>query len=91
MKYKKIIIEGKVQGIGFREFIRKEASKIGGVAGYVKNMKNGNVEVVVSGIPEKVNLLSKACKKGPFLADIKKVSEEEVEIDEEYDAFFVKF
>ena len=49
MKYKKILILGRVQGVGFRDFLRREVSLIGGLVGYAKNLKDGNVEIVVSG------------------------------------------
>ncbi|MEM4337089.1 MAG: acylphosphatase [Candidatus Woesearchaeota archaeon] len=89
--YKKIIISGKVQNVGFREFLRREASKIGGLVGYVKNLKDGRVEVLVSGEPAKLKEFEKICRKGPLLASIKEISIDDVEYDEEYDSFVIRY
>ncbi len=88
MNYKQFIISGKVQGTGFREFVRKKGVDL---FGYVRNVKNGDVEVIVKGDQKKVEELLKSCRKGPFLASVKDVKVSEIEIDEEYDSFFVKF
>ena len=91
MRYKKFIITGKVQNVGFREFLRKEASRLGGIAGYAKNLKNGNLEVLVAGDAEKIKTFEKACGRGPLLAQIKEVAAEEVDSDEEFDNFVIKY
>ncbi len=88
MRYKQFIISGKVQGTGFREFVRKKSTDL---FGYVKNLKNGDVEVIVRGNEKKIEELLKNCRKGPFLASVKNVKLNEIEIDEEYDSFFLKF
>jgi len=90
MKYKRIIISGRVQGVGFREFLIKEASIIGGLVGYAKNLKNGNIEVIVSGTDDKIKKFVERCKRGPLLAAVKSVDVEDVDIDETYDSFFVR-
>ncbi|MCI0495901.1 acylphosphatase [candidate division KSB1 bacterium] len=43
-----IIVKGLVQGVGFRWFVEREAKKLR-LAGYVKNLFDGNVEVEVEG------------------------------------------
>jgi len=90
MKYKQILITGKVQEVGFREFLIKESSIIGGLAGYAKNLKDGSIEVVASGADEKIKKLIERCKKGPFLASVKSVDVQDVEMDENYDSFVVR-
>ncbi len=90
MNYKKITITGNVQGVGFREFIRREASKIRGLAGYVKNLNSGNVVVVARGDEDKVKQLIEKCRRGPLLASVKDVSVDEIELDAEYNNFIVK-
>lgn len=90
MKYKKILITGKVQNVGFREFLIKESSMIGGIVGYAKNLKDGNIEVVASGEDEKIKKLVERCKKGPFLSSVKSVDVQDVEMDENYDSFVVR-
>lgn len=90
MKYKRIIITGKVQNVGFREFLIKESSIIGGLSGYAKNLKDGTIEVVASGVEDKIKKLVERCKKGPFLAAVKSVDVEDMEIDDVYDDFVVR-
>jgi len=90
MKGKEITISGKVQGVGFREFIRREVGKLGGLAGYAKNLKSGDVKVVISGEDKKIKTLVEKCKKGPLLAYVKNISVENIETEEDFDSFFVK-
>ena len=77
--------------MGFREFLRKEASRLGSLFGYAKNLKSGNLEVLVSGDEEKIKQFEKTCRKGPLLAAIKEVLVEEVDYEEEFDTFVVKY
>lgn len=90
MRYKKIVITGKVQGVGFREFLRRQASVIGGLAGYARNLKSGEVEVLVAGEEEKIKKLVEKCRQGPLLSSVKGILVEDVDLDDEYDNFFVK-
>ncbi|HWC92003.1 MAG TPA: acylphosphatase, partial [Pseudolabrys sp.] len=48
-----VAIRGRVQGVGFRAFVEHEALKRG-VAGWVRNRRDGSVEAVFSGAPEAV-------------------------------------
>ena len=66
------IISGKVQKVGFRKWIKTRAVKAG-LSGYTRNLKNGNVVVVVGGNEKKVEEFQKQCKKGPRKAVVKKV------------------
>jgi len=90
MKYKKIIIEGRVQGVGFREFVRKRATSYG-LKGYVKNVGENRLEIVVCGDENKINSLIKDCKRGPLLAHVSSCSIEDIDIDEEFDGFYIKY
>jgi len=91
MRYKKIIVSGNVQGVGFREFLRKEASRLGGLRGYAKNLKSGDLEIMLAGDNEKVNLFMKICRRGPLLASVKEVHEEEVDSEDDFDSFVIKY
>ncbi len=64
MKTLKIVVKGNVQGVFFRKFIRDNADKQG-VRGFVRNLDNGDVEIIAEGRDEKVNELIGICKKGP--------------------------
>ncbi len=87
MKYTRIIISGKVQGIGFREFIRKKSD---GVVGYARNLKGGDVEIIAAGTPEAIANLVKECRKGPLLAKVSDVKVEEIELNDEFEYFFIR-
>ena len=59
-----IFISGFVQGVGFRFFTILNARKLG-VSGFVKNLRDGRVEVVAEGESEDVKALIKCLKGGP--------------------------
>lgn len=75
-----VTIEGEVQGVFFRESTRRRATEAG-VAGWVKNRSDGNVEAVFEGPAEAVDDLVEFCGDGPTAATVEKldVREEEPE------------
>lgn len=63
---KKILINGQVQGVGFRYFTYREARQ-SGITGYVKNLSSGEIEIVAYGEPANLEMFISAIKKGtPF-------------------------
>jgi acylphosphatase len=64
------IVKGIVQGVGFRYFTVYQAQRIGGITGYVRNLRNGNVEVVAEGEREKLEQLLAQLRKGPTGAHV---------------------
>jgi len=77
MKTLKINISGSVQGMSFRYFVKTHADKLG-VKGFVRNLDNGDVEVVVEGKDEVVNDLLKLCREGPAHAQVKETEAREI-------------
>jgi|LNFM01.1.fsa_nt_gb acylphosphatase len=71
-------IEGRVQGVGFRAFVEREAVSRG-VAGWVRNRRDGGVEVVLSGDREQIDQIIDRCRAGPrgSRADMVKVIDED--------------
>ena len=65
-------IEGDVQGVFFRAYAEREAKKLG-LTGWVRNTKEGDVEVVAEGPKEKLEELHKLLRKGPSSADVESV------------------
>ena len=63
----KLIIRGRVQGVGFRDWVERHALQAG-LAGYVRNRREGTVELVVSGSEAQVDAMLAQCRKGPRLA-----------------------
>lgn len=65
----RIFVEGRVQGVGYREFVRRAALRQG-LSGWVRNRSNGAVETRVSGAPEAVDALVEAMRRGPLSATV---------------------
>jgi acylphosphatase len=61
---KRILIAGRVQGVGFRFFAEAQAA-VEGVHGYVSNLSDGRVEVLVEGDDESVERVERALRRGP--------------------------
>jgi len=64
-----IHIEGRVQGVGYRNFVQRKADHLG-LAGYVMNLKDGRVRVRVEGGREAIEELARELGKGPPLARV---------------------
>jgi len=58
------LIRGRVQGVGFRWFVHREASELD-LRGWVRNTEDGDVEVVASGTPEDLAELRASLRRGP--------------------------
>ena len=59
-----VIVHGRVQGVGFRWFVRTEARRLG-LAGWVRNVPDGTVELRASGIAQFLSALEQAIQRGP--------------------------
>ena len=68
------LIRGRVQGVGFRWFVHREASELG-LKGWVRNTEEGEVEIVAAGEPEDLNELRGSLGKGPRGSRVDKVIE----------------
>ena len=88
MKKARILISGFVQGVGFRQFIRKEAEDLD-ITGWVRNTPNNKVEALLQGEEDNVEQLIAICRNGPFLAEVKDIEIEWVENEEVYREFRV--
>jgi len=71
-KASKIIIKGTVQGIFFRNYIKKNADELD-LKGFVRNLLDGDIEVFVEGEIENVDKMCEMCKIGPKHAVIKEI------------------
>ncbi|SNR88263.1 acylphosphatase [Desulfurobacterium atlanticum] len=65
-------VSGRVQGVGFRAFVKRKADMLG-VKGFVRNLSDGRVEVVAEGEEEKLNKLLDFLHQGPSLSKVKSV------------------
>ena len=69
---KHIVISGKVQGVGFRNWLHQVAMQKN-INGWVKNKISGEVEALLIGNDTEINYLIKLCKKGPLYSKVTKI------------------
>lgn len=69
-------IEGRVQGVGFRAWTRREAVALG-LGGAVRNHADGSVEAEIEGEAPAVAAMLDKCRRGPTHADVASIAVEE--------------
>ena len=85
-----VLISGKVQGVGFRNFTQRNARQLE-IKGYAKNLANGKVEVVAEGEKLKLNTLIEKLQEGPRTSRVDDIKIEERKFSGEYESFGVRF
>jgi len=86
MKQAHIFVSGYVQGVWFRQFVKKNSIKFG-LTGWVRNTSNGKVEAVFQGEKKIIEKMIKLCHVGPPFAEVKNVEVEWEEGKEEFKDF----
>ena len=74
---KRFVVRGRVQGVGFRWFVLREASELR-LDGFVRNQPDGSVEVLARGSVEAVVVLESRLAQGPSTAYVENVEKEDV-------------
>lgn len=69
----RVYIDGTVQGVFFRNFIKENAERHN-IKGFVRNLEDGRIEVFIEGDSENVAKMLEICETGPKHALIKKVT-----------------
>ncbi len=64
-----LIVTGRVQGVGFRQFVAATARELG-ITGWVRNRADGSVEAVVAGTTEAVQTMLERTRRGPAFAAV---------------------
>ncbi|KAF2635813.1 Acylphosphatase [Massarina eburnea CBS 473.64] len=82
-------VEGKVQGVCFRDFTSKQARSIG-VTGYVTNASDGTVQGEAQGSRDGLEQFVQHLKKGPSAASVKNVERSEISTKSDENSFSVK-
>lgn len=80
MTTKRIFVSGAVQGVGYRDWVVRTAQR-GGVTGWVRNLRDGRVEILAAGSDDAIEALVAACREGPVRAQVAQV--EAVAADDE--------
>ena len=68
------LVRGRVQGVGFRWFVHREASELN-LRGWVRNTEEGDVEIVASGSAGDLDELRTSLRKGPRGSRVDRVIE----------------
>ena len=77
-----------MQGVGFRNYVEHVAGKIG-IHGYVRNRRDGRVEVFAMGSPENLKQLRVALERGPMMSRVDGVAEEPGTVETKYLGNFI--
>ena len=75
---RRFLVRGRVQGVGFRWFVEREAHTLG-IAGWVRNDPDGSVEVLAVGTSEQLADLRSRLREGPRAARVDDVEDSEAE------------
>jgi acylphosphatase len=73
---RRFVVRGRVQGVGFRWFVEREAHILG-IAGWVRNNTDGSVEVLAQGTSDQLSGLRSHLREGPRAARVDAVEEAE--------------
>ena len=71
---RRYVVRGRVQGVGFRWYVEREARTLG-VYGWVRNNYDGSVEVLATGTREQLSSLRRRLQEGPRSARVDEVDE----------------
>jgi acylphosphatase len=85
-KSNRLIVQGTVQGVFFRQFVKEHADNLN-LKGFVRNLGDGNVEIVVEGDGEMIDRFLGFIKKGPEHSQIRNVQVEEKKWTGDFDGF----
>ena len=89
MKTVKAIASGKVQGVGFRMYTQQKAQQLG-LKGYVRNLSNGNVEIVAIGETTAVDALLKWAESGSPSAVVDSLQVSAIDTNEQFADFAIR-
>lgn len=84
---KRYFVSGMVQGVGFRFFTQDVAEKLQ-VSGFVRNLRDGRVEVFAMATPPQHMKLRAMLERGPRLSSVTEVQEEPAALDRQYEGGF---
>ena len=74
MTARHLLISGRVQGVGYRDWMVAEATARG-ITGWVRNRRDGRVEAMIEGPDDALTTLLTACRQGPRMARVDDIAE----------------
>jgi acylphosphatase len=83
---RRLVVSGRVQGVGFRE-ATVAAARAAGVAGWVRNRADGTVEALAQGSAESVERFVAWCRRGPPFSRVRGVAVVDVAVDASLEGF----
>ena len=86
---RRYVVRGRVQGVGFRWFVEREARLLG-VAGWVRNNADGAVEVLAQGTREQLSVLRDRLQQGPRAARVDNVDESDANLTQDLTTFRIE-
>lgn len=86
----RMVLAGRVQGVGFRYFTRQAAERLG-VAGWVRNLPNGDVEVRAAGSAAALEAFRRQLRQGPPGSRVDSLSESELPAGDGWTGFHVAY
>ncbi len=84
-----VIVQGRVQGVYFRDYTRREADRLG-LGGWVRNLPDGTVEAIIAGAKEKVDQMVDWLHTGSPMAVVTEVSVKELDREETFTNFTIR-
>ncbi|MCB0353102.1 MAG: acylphosphatase [Bdellovibrionales bacterium] len=81
-------VEGRVQGVGFRQFVSKHAELLG-LVGWVQNKGDGSVEGVAQGEPSRLSRFLVELRVGPAASVVRGLHVEEITLDSALSSFSI--
>jgi acylphosphatase len=81
MRFVRLTIHGRVQGVGYRAFVEHEAFRRG-LEGWVRNRRDGSVETLIAGEAPVLDEMIEACRRGPAGARVDRMDIEKAEAND---------
>jgi acylphosphatase len=90
MKTTHVQVEGRVQGVWFRDYTQRQAHLLN-LSGWVRNKRDGSVEAILSGDDTNVKAMLEWLKQGSPLSRVDNIHIHETITEEEYTTFEVRY
>ena len=85
-----IVVRGRVQGVGYRYFVACSARELA-VAGYVRNMPDGSVEIRAEGDRDSLEKLIAICRQGPPMSIVREINVQWDQATGEFKSFIIAY